>query len=119
MYKGSIDIANNFNVTVTRPLDVRTVVDSEENLINGSIKAPYKGMVVGIAGTSKMYMYLADGVRGANTLNDENISDKFGSWVKVSSVEVVDGEINASHFTVSNKSELDLKPYDEAYELTR
>ena len=106
-YKSSIDFANNFNVTITRPLDIRTVVNDVKNLIDGSIKSPYKGMVVAVKNTSDLYMYITDGVNGANTNDNKNISDndKFNSWSKVSNVEVVEGESNRGHFTSDGETE--------------
>ena len=55
-FNGSIDFTSNFNVQTTRPLDNRLVVDSYEDLTNGSIEAPYPGMVVNIAGTSQLWV---------------------------------------------------------------
>ena len=49
-----------FDVQTTRPLDIRLVVDSVNDLINGSIEAPYKGMVVNIAGTSELYILISE-----------------------------------------------------------
>lgn len=55
-FSGSIKFPTNFDVQTTRPLDVRLVVDSYEDLTNGSIEAPYQGMVVNIKGTSELWI---------------------------------------------------------------
>ena len=47
-----------FDVQTTRPLDIRLVVDSVEDL--KSIEAPYLGMVVTIAGTSELYILTSE-----------------------------------------------------------
>ena len=55
---GSIKIANNFDVSVTRPLDIRLVVKNVESLYDTEVmKSPYKGMLVNIEGTSDVYVY--------------------------------------------------------------
>lgn len=61
-FNGSIDFTSNFNVQTTRPLDNRLVVDSYDDLTNGSIEAPYQGMVVNIAGTSELWILKTSGI---------------------------------------------------------
>lgn len=61
-FNGSIDFTSNFNVQTTRPLDNRLVVDSYSDLTNGSIEAPYQGMVVNIKGTSELWILLTSGI---------------------------------------------------------
>ena len=82
-HEHSMKIANNFEVTTTKPLDVRLVVDAYENLLDGSIRAPYKGMVVNIAGTRDIYILSKDGIK-------ESQDPK--NWWKVSGVEVMSRE---------------------------
>lgn len=55
-FSGSVKFPSNFDVQTTRPLDVRLVVDTFEDLTNGSIEAPYQGMVVNIKGTSELWI---------------------------------------------------------------
>jgi len=69
-FTGDIKFPSNFDVQTTRPLDVRLVVDSKEDLTNGSIEAPYQGMVVNIKGTSELWILLTDGIE--NSKNEEN-----------------------------------------------
>lgn len=61
-YKGSINFPSNFDVQTTAPLDNRIVVDSKEDLINGSIKSPYQGMVVNIKETSELWILQTQGI---------------------------------------------------------
>ena len=61
-YKGSINFPSNFDVQTTAPLDNRIVVDSKKDLINGSIKSPYQGMVVNIRGTSELWILQTQGI---------------------------------------------------------
>lgn len=79
-FKGSIDFTSNFNVQTTRPLDVRLVVDSFEDLINGSIEAPYQGMVVNIAGTSELWVLQTSGIEASrNPRNWKLVTGSGGS----------------------------------------
>ena len=87
-HNSSIKISNNFEVTTTKPLDVRLVVDKYENLFDGTIKAPYKGMVVNIAGTRDLYVLKDDGI---NCVNNEDIINQ-SNWCKVSDIEVVNND---------------------------
>jgi hypothetical protein len=75
-YSGSIQFSNNFEVKTTQPLDTRLVVDKIEDLTNGSISAPYTGMVVNVAGTSDLYIFTSVGIVE---------SKKISNWTKVSS----------------------------------
>lgn len=92
---GSIKIANNFDVSVTRPLDIRLVVKNVESLYDTKVmKSPYKGMLVNIEGTSDVYVY-------TGTYKDENgiIHDGVNgvkypqNWSKISTVEQFDDNI--------------------------
>ena len=65
-FNGSIDFTSNFNVQTTRPLDNRLVVDSYSDLTNGSIEAPYQGMVVNIKGTSELWILLTSGIEASH-----------------------------------------------------
>ena len=69
-FNGSIKFTSNFDVQTTRPLDNRLVVDSKADLTNGSIEAPYQGMVVNIKGTSELWILKTAGI--ANSLIEEN-----------------------------------------------
>ena len=65
-----------FDVQTTRPLDIRLVVDSVEDL--KSIEAPYLGMVVTIAGTSELYI-LTSAPEFANDLDNWKLVTGSGS----------------------------------------
>lgn len=69
-FRGDIIFPNNFDVQTTRPLDDRLVVDSKEDLTNGTIDAPYQGMVVNIKGTSELWVLMTDGI--ANSRIEKN-----------------------------------------------
>ena len=60
-------------ITETKPLDVRTVVNSIENLTDRTIPNLYTGIVVNIKGTGDLYV-LTSVPRMANQMS---------SWVKV------------------------------------
>ena len=84
-FKGSVEFASNFDVQTTKPLDVRLVVDSYEDLTNGSIEAPYQGMVVNIKGTSELWILKTQGI--ANSHNPENwelVTGSGGGFAKYS-----------------------------------
>lgn len=92
---GSIRIANNFDVSVTRPLDIRLVAKNVESLYDTNVmKSPYKGMLVNIEGTSDVYVY-------TGTYKDENgvIHDGVNgvvypqNWSKLSTVEQFDDDV--------------------------
>lgn len=70
-------------VGVSKPIDVRTVVNSVADLTNGSIQNPYAGLVVNIKGTSDLYVLITGG-RGASNINN---------WKKVSA-----GDIDLSEY---------------------
>lgn len=65
-FRGDIIFPNNFDVQTTRPLDVRLVVDSKEDLTNGTIEAPYQGMVVNVKGTSELWVLMTDGIENSH-----------------------------------------------------
>ena len=69
-FSGDIRFPSNFDVQTTRPLDIRLVVDSKADLIDGSIEAPYQGMVVNIKGTSELWVLKTDGI--ANSMIASN-----------------------------------------------
>ena len=65
-FKGGVTFTNNFDVKVTKPLDIRLVVDSYEDLTNGSIEAPYQGMVVNIKGTSQLWILKTESIEDSH-----------------------------------------------------
>lgn len=69
-FNGSIDFTTNFNVQTTKPLDNRLVVDSFADLTNGSIEAPYQGMVVNIAGTSELWILKTAGIANSHIVEN-------------------------------------------------
>lgn len=71
-YSGTLSVPA-LNVNETKPLDVRTVVNSIEDLTNGTINNLYTGIVVNIKGTGDLYVLTAT-PRRANLIE---------SWQKV------------------------------------
>ena len=71
---------SSYNVTVSKPIDVRTVVDTVEDLTNGTIPYIYQGLVVNVKGTGDLYI-LTTPVRLANQLS---------SWAKIGALSPED-----------------------------
>ena len=69
-FNGAIKFPSNFDVQATRPLDDRLVVDSYDDLINGSIVYPYQGMVVNIKGTSELWILKTQGIEASHHLEN-------------------------------------------------
>ena len=69
-FDGTIKFPSNFDVQATRPLDNRLVVDSYDDLTNGSIAYPYQGMVVNIKGTSELWILKTQGVEASHHLEN-------------------------------------------------
>ena len=69
-FNGAIKFPSNFDVQATRPLDDRLVVDSYDDLTNGSIVYPYQGMVVNIKGTSELWILKTQGVEASHHLEN-------------------------------------------------
>lgn len=69
-FNGAIKFPSNFDIQATRPLDDRLVVDSYDDLINGSIAYPYQGMVVNIKGTSELWILKTQGVKASHQLEN-------------------------------------------------
>lgn len=101
-YIGTIN-APSLIVTESKPLDVRTVVSSVENLTDRSIPNLYTGIVVNIKGTADLYV-LTSAPRLANQLS---------SWVKVGGSEV-NPEDNLEYY----EEKLGAKVVDSFDELT-
>ena len=55
-YKQTGEFPSSFKVTTTGPFDTRTVLDSVDDLTDGTIDYPYVGMVVSIKGTANLYV---------------------------------------------------------------
>ena len=73
-YNGSINFPSNFDVQTTAPLDARLVVDSKDDLTNGSIKSPYQGLVVNIKGTSELWILKTQGIEESHDINNWELS---------------------------------------------
>ena len=69
-FNGAIKFPSNFDVQATRPLDDRLVVDSYDDLINGSIVYPYQGMVVNIKGTSELWILKTQGIKESHNIKN-------------------------------------------------
>ena len=72
-YNGTIEVPS-LVVNETGPIDVRSVVTSIEDLTNRTIPNIYQGMVVNIAGTGDLYVFI-----GAS----QRVSNNIENWVKV------------------------------------
>ena len=72
-------------ITENGPVDIRTVVSNVEDLTNGTIPNVYKGIVVNVAGTGDLYVFIGTSVRDAKL--PEN-------WIKVGG----DSSINLSEY---------------------
>ena len=92
-----------YNVTVNRPIDIRTVVDSVEDLTNGSIPYRYTGLVVNIKGTGDLYVLIS---------NVKN-SNKPESWVKIGNSSSVNPSDNLPYY----QEKLGVKVVDSVDEL--
>ena len=53
---GDIIFPSTFTIEKTAPIDDRMVVESIQDLTNGSIEYPYVGMIVNIAGKEDLYV---------------------------------------------------------------
>lgn len=78
-FNGAIKFPSNFDVQATRPLDDRLVVDSYDDLTNGSIAYPYQGMVVNIKGTSELWILKTQGVEASHHLENWELVTGSGS----------------------------------------
>ena len=83
-FNGAIKFPSNFDIQATRPLDDRLVVDSYDDLINGSIVYPYQGMVVNIKGTSELWILKTQGVEASHQLKNWELVTGSGSGEDVS-----------------------------------
>ena len=87
-YKQTGEFPSSFKVTTTGPFDTRTVLDSVDDLTDGTIDYPYVGMVVSIKGTANLYVlveyddqtktYEWEEIKCANEIKDDTdkISDE-------------------------------------------
>ena len=87
--------------TVAKPIDVRTVVDSIDDLTNGSIPRLYQGLVVNIKGTGDLYVLTTNALK----------ANKIESWAKV-------GEINPADNLEYYQEKLGAKVVNSIDELT-
>lgn len=72
------------HITENGPVDIRTVVSSKDDLTNGTIPNVYKGIVVNVAGTGDLYVFIGTSVRDAKLPKN---------WIKVGG-----GEINPANY---------------------
>lgn len=77
-YTSALNITSGFSVGSAIPIDVRTVVDSVDDLT--SVSKPYIGLLVNIKGTSDVYVLTKGGLN----------AKKLASWVKVGGVSTED-----------------------------
>ena len=81
---GTLPYNSNLRVTglyinENMPADIRTVVSNVEDLTNGTIPNIYQGLVVNIAGTGDLYVFIGTSIRSAKL--PEN-------WIKVGGEEI-------------------------------
>ena len=67
------------HITENGPVDIRTVVSSKDDLTNGTIPNVYKGIVVNVAGTGDLYVFIGTSVRDAKLPKN---------WIKVGGKEI-------------------------------
>lgn len=89
--------------TVAKPIDVRTVINTVEDLTNGTIPYLYQGIVVNVKGTGDLYVL----VTNARLANQQS------SWVKVGST-TIDPADNLEYY----EEKLGAKVVDSLDELT-
>lgn len=58
-----------FIPTIAKPIDIRTVVDSIDDLTNGSIPQLYQGLTVNIKGTGDIYVLISSPRQAGNINN--------------------------------------------------
>ena len=76
-YNGTLNVPS-LIVTSAAPLDVRTVVDSVDDLTNNSISNLYTGIVVNIKGTGDLYVLTTH----------PRLARQLSSWVKIGAVDL-------------------------------
>ena len=110
-FPGAIPFSTNFDVQTTLPLDNRLVVDSFEDLTNGSIEAPYQGMVVNIKGTSELWILKTSGIAAShNPENWELVTGSGGSGLSKYSIPIMTDEM-AGEATEDSDVEFDESEY--------
>ena len=68
-------------ITENGPVDIRTVVSSKDDLTNGTIPNVYKGIVVNVAGTGDLYVFVGTSIRDAKLPKN---------WIKVGGDGITD-----------------------------
>lgn len=96
-FNGVINLPTNFDISITRPLDSRLVVDTFSDLTNGSIEYPYQGMVVYVKETESLYTLKTKGI-------GQSYDSKNWQLVNNKGIEVVDKLDNLTDGTIE-------KPY--------
>ena len=105
---GTLPYSSNLKVTslyITEngPVDIRTVVSSKDDLTNGTIPNVYKGIVVNVAGTGDLYVFIGTSVRDAKLPKN---------WIKVGGKE-----INPADYLSYYQEQLGAKILDSAESL--
>lgn len=73
-YQGNFQFNSNFKISKGAPIDERLVVDKIDDLINGSISAPYQGLVVYVVEEKQLYVL---------TTSLKKDSKKIENWKKI------------------------------------
>ena len=89
-FDGTIKFPSNFDVQATRPLDNRLVVDSYDDLTNGSITYPYQGMVVNIKGKSELWILLTSGIEASHHKENWKLVTGSGSGGDVEQIPLIE-----------------------------
>ena len=77
-YNSSLSVTGLY-INENMPADIRTVVSSKDDLTNGTIPNVYQGIVVNVAGTGELYVFIGTSIRAAKL--PEN-------WIKVGGEEI-------------------------------
>lgn len=85
-YTTSLTLTSGFSVNASIPIDVRTVVDTVDDLI--TIPKPYAGLVVNIKGTSDIYVLTKGGLAAKKLVNWKKIGGTNGAKILSSSDEL-------------------------------
>ena len=91
---------SSYRVTVASPIDVRTVVDSIEDLTNNSISYMYTGLIVNVKCTGDLYILTTH----------PRLANKIDSWKKVG-VDIDLSEYVTKNILADYASQSDLKTY--------
>lgn len=116
-FNGLIHFPTNFDVSITRPLDSRLVVDKLIDLTNGSIEYPYQGMVVYVKETESLYSLKSEGMKQSYDIDNWKLINNNGNSVVDTLDNLTDGTIKEPYvgmivYVVSDENVYVLKTAD-------